>query len=36
MSRPANGAPDRVTDSHTEATLPWPPPHEADTVAVEK
>ena len=32
----ASDAPDRVTDSHGEASAPRSPPHEADKVALEE
>ena len=32
----APDAPDRVTDSHREASAPSSPPHEADKVALEE
>ena len=32
----ATNTPDRVTDSHREASSPRSSPHEADTVAVEE
>ena len=36
MPGPAADAPDRVTDSHREASPPRSPPHEADSVTLEE